>query len=79
MFKQQSLIGLTNKSGVFTLGISLLSMIHLRNMYHLYNYDTYTINLELMHEEINKVKHHMLQKILVKMLKIQTYERISFA
>ena len=45
MFKQQSLInGLTNKSGVFTLGVTLLHMVHLRNMTHLYNYSSYTIN-----------------------------------
>ena len=49
MFKQQSITNaLTNKSAVFTLAISLLNMIHLRPMHHLYNYDTYTINLDLL-------------------------------
>lgn len=45
MFKQQSLVSaLTNKSGVFTLGITLLHMIHLKDMKHLYNFHAYTIN-----------------------------------
>lgn len=80
MFKQQSIVnGLTNKSGVFTLGISLLNMVHLRPMHHLYNYESYTINIELMNDEIHKIKDHTLQKILIKMLKVQTYERITFA
>ena len=80
MFKQQSIVnGLTNKSGVFTLGISLLNMVHLRPMHHLYNYESYTINIELMNDEIHKIKDYTLQKILIKMLKVQTYERITFA
>jgi hypothetical protein len=74
MFKQQSMVnGLTNKSGVFTLGITLLNTIHLRNMNHIYNYDNYTINLDILSEEIKKVKDMDLQKILTKMLKVQSY------
>lgn len=46
MFKQQSLPnGLTNKSGVFTLGITLLHLIHLKPMNHLYNFHAFAVNL----------------------------------
>jgi hypothetical protein len=49
MFKQQALAsGLTNKSGVFTLGITLLHMAHLRDMRHLYNFNSFSINFDLL-------------------------------
>lgn len=50
MFKQQSMNGLTNKSGVFTLGVTMLHMIHLQSMNHLYNFNTYSMNLDLLND-----------------------------
>lgn len=38
--------GLTNKSAVFTLGMTILSLIYLESMSSLYNYNNFTINLE---------------------------------
>jgi hypothetical protein len=70
--------GLTNKSGVFTLGVTLLHMVHLRDMTHLYNFNGFTVNFDLLHEEVCKVTDANLQSILKKMLKPQTYDRISF-
>jgi serine/threonine protein kinase len=49
IFKMQSVTNaLTNKSAVFTLGVTVLSMVHLSSMAHLYNYQAHTIN----HEEL---------------------------
>ncbi len=70
--------GLTNKSGVFTLGVTLLHMVHLKHMTHLYNFNAFTVNFDLLHDEVRKVSDPSLQNILKKMLKPQTYDRISF-
>jgi hypothetical protein len=79
MFKQQGLAnGLTNKSGVFTLGVTLLHMIHLKDMSHLYNFNAFTLNLELLAEEVRNITDSKLQSIVKKMVKPQTYDRISF-
>ena len=79
MLKQPSFTsGLTNKSGVFTLGITLLHMIHLRNMHHLYNFHSHTINFELLSEEIKMIDDANLRNIVKKMVKPQSYDRISF-
>jgi hypothetical protein len=37
---------LSNKSAVFTLGMTLLSMIHLTPLSHLYNLKTFTLDYE---------------------------------
>jgi hypothetical protein len=79
LFKQQGLTnGLTNKSGVFTLGITLLHMIHLKDMSHLYNFNAFTINFDMLVEEVRKITDINLQNIVKKMLKPQSYDRISF-
>ena len=70
--------GLTNKSGVFTLGMTILNMIYLTPMNRLYNFNTLTINTEDMNELINKIEDLDLQLILTKMLKYHSYERITF-
>jgi hypothetical protein len=79
LFKQQGLVnGLTNKSGVFTLGITLLHMLHLRDMNHLYNFNNFTLNFEQLNEEVRKINDINLQNIVKKMVKPQSYDRISF-
>lgn len=70
--------GLTNKSAVFTLGMTILNMIYLTPMNRLYNFNNLTINTEDMNELINKIEDIDLQLILTKMLKYHSYERITF-
>lgn len=46
IFKMQSVTNaLTNKSAVFTLGLTILSMINLCSMNYLYNFSSFTVNL----------------------------------
>ena len=47
IFKMQTASNtLTNKSAVFTLGMTILGMVHLTDLHHLYNLNTFTINVE---------------------------------
>jgi len=53
-------------------------MIHLQDMTHLYNFHNFTLNLEYLTEEVSKITDQNLRNIVKKMLKPQTYDRISF-
>lgn len=70
--------GLTNKSAVFTLGMTILSLIYLESMNYLYNFNTFTVNLEEITTLIEKIEDRDLREILRKMLKPHSYERITF-
>ena len=70
--------GLTNKSAVFTLGMTILSLIYLESMNYLYNFNTFTVNLEEITTLIEKIEDRDLREILRKMLKHHSYERITF-
>ena len=79
IFKLQTATNtITNKSAVFTLGMTILSMVHLSDLHDIYNFNTYTINNEEINELINMIYDEDLKKILVKMLRYHSYERITF-
>jgi hypothetical protein len=69
---------INNKSGVFTLGITFLHMLTLRDMSLLYNYNSHSIDQSQLNSLLEEVEDMDLQLILKKMLKIHTYERITF-
>jgi hypothetical protein len=79
MFRQGNAVnGLTNKAAVFTLGVTLMNMITLQEMSQIYDYGSYTVNGELLQEEIRKIGDVDLRTILSKMLRMHSYERITF-
>jgi len=79
IFKMQSASNtLTNKSAVFTLGMTLLSMIHLTSLNHLYNLKNSTLDYEEVCTLVSEVQDQDVQVILQKMLKWHSYERIVF-
>ena len=69
---------LTNKSAVFTLGMTILAMVHLSDLHYLYNFSTYTINVEEIGLLTGAIHDTDLRNILGKMLKFHSYERITF-
>ncbi len=68
----------SNKSSVFTLGITLLHILSLEPMTELYDYENCTINIELLNQLIDKISQQEMRVVLSKMLKFHTYERITF-
>ena len=79
IFKMQSAPnGITNKSAVFTLAVTVLTMLYLTPMTHLYNLDNYTINFEELREYLTSIEDSDIREVLSKMLKSHSYERITF-
>jgi serine/threonine protein kinase len=79
IFKMQTAPnGLTNKSGVFTLGMTLLHMLLLTPLTHLYDPLTYTLDYEELNDLLLRVKSADLREVLKKMLKQHSYDRITF-
>lgn len=64
---------LSNKSAVFTLGMTLLSMIHLTPLSHLYNLKTFTLDYEEICSMVSEVYDDEMQSVLQKMLKWHSY------
>ena len=69
---------ITNKSSVFTLGMTILSMIHLSDLSHVYNSLSYTIDNEEINGLVDVITDKDLKNVLKKMLKYHSYERITF-
>lgn len=67
----------SNKSSVFTLGVTLLSVIHLRDMSHLYRRNLSMDTGKLSHY-IDSIENKEIKNVLAKMCKLAHYDRISF-
>ena len=79
IFKMQAANNaLTNKSAVFTLGMTILSMVHLSSLSHLYDFHVFSLNMEQVNRLVSEVRDRDLRHILGKMLKVHSYERIMF-
>lgn len=46
---------IANKSGVFTLALTILHMIYLKPMSYLYDFEQLTIDMEELHKLIDKI------------------------
>ncbi len=47
-------------------------------MNELYNYQDYTINMDLLNQLVEKISQHEIKDIIRKMLKYHGYDRITF-
>lgn len=65
--------GLTNKSAVFTLGVTILAMAYLQDMGRLYNPTTFTVNVDKINSLVEGLQDYDLRNILKKMLKYRSY------
>ena len=74
IFKMQAANNtLTNKSAVFTLGMTMLAMVHLSDLHHLYNFGSFTVNIEEIGDLVGAIQDVDLRSILGKMLKFHSY------
>ena len=67
----------TNKSGVFTLGMTILSISISEDLQDIYE-DLLIIDSSKLSKKINRVENENIREILKKMLKIAPYERLTF-
>jgi hypothetical protein len=65
--------GITNKSAVFTLGVTILAMVYLQDMGHLYNSTHFTVNIDKINGLVEGLRDNDLKSILNKMLKYRSY------
>ena len=71
-------LALNNKSGVFTLGVTMLHLINLKPMNFLYDLDQMEIDFTGLNRLVQNVCDDEIRHILKKMMKVAPYERITF-
>ena len=76
--KCTSQLVLNNKSGVFTLAISILHLLNLKPLTYLYDLDEMTIDFPSLNKLVDAVSDDDIRHILRKMVKPAAYERITF-
>ena len=65
--------GITHKSAVFTLAVTMLHAATLTPQHFLYDSLTHTINPKLLKQSLHQVEDTQLECVLEKMLKIPSY------